>query len=437
GLYPAAGDSDDWAYGDISTKPKTLAMTPEVGGDEDDFWPPIGNILSICEENVHQNFGSALLLLDNVETKDLSPAVFADVSGTIPFEITRLGLQDVNYVVSVEAIGDDFANIGTAATFTGLQFGDTDNDAITYTLSPTNIEDGTFQFVLITTTPNYTYRDTVTKYFGETEIEYTDNGGDMVVWQTSGDWGADNDAYSAPTSTSDSPNGNYGSNENNQLVSQTINLTNATAAFLNFYAKWDIEAGYDYAQVSASIVGQNNWEALCGNYTKVGNGNQDEGEPLYDGTQNNWIQESMSLNDFLGENIQIRYTLASDGFVDGDGFKFDDMEVIKSIEGEEDTTTNPIDTTTSIKDINSLIFLANIFPNPTNDMAYLSYDMSQLDTDAILVVYNQFGQKMQSQSILKPQGILEIDTRSFATGTYLYQVQSAKGNSSVGKLVVY
>ena len=50
GLYPASGDSDDWMYADdLLTKPKIYAMTPEIGGDNDGFWPAQSRILPICK----------------------------------------------------------------------------------------------------------------------------------------------------------------------------------------------------------------------------------------------------------------------------------------------------------------------------------------------------------------------------------------------------
>lgn len=47
-LYPANGGTIDWEEG----VQDTLAMTPEIGGPEDGFWPPTARIVPLAEENL-------------------------------------------------------------------------------------------------------------------------------------------------------------------------------------------------------------------------------------------------------------------------------------------------------------------------------------------------------------------------------------------------
>ena len=51
GLYPAAGDSDDFMYGETSTHDKIFAFTPEIGGTG--FWPAVNEIDPIAEGMVY------------------------------------------------------------------------------------------------------------------------------------------------------------------------------------------------------------------------------------------------------------------------------------------------------------------------------------------------------------------------------------------------
>ena len=44
-LYPVNGDSDDWMYGEQTSKNKILSMTMEVGSSDDYFWPPLSRIV--------------------------------------------------------------------------------------------------------------------------------------------------------------------------------------------------------------------------------------------------------------------------------------------------------------------------------------------------------------------------------------------------------
>ena len=122
-------------------------------------------------------------------------------------------------------------------------------------------------------------------------------------------------------------------------------------------ASW-FEKGYDFVQLSASLDGTN-WTPLCGNYTVIGNDNQDENEPIYDGVQSTWVKESLDLNDFIGENIQLRFRIVSDMFTRGDGFNFDDLK-IRTI-GESPA---------SIRDLFSSAI--RVFPNPTKEGVVLA-----------------------------------------------------------------
>jgi hypothetical protein len=52
--YLVNGDSDDWSYGDRTTKPKIFAMSPEIGSSSDGFWPAIPAIVPICQQVLAQ-----------------------------------------------------------------------------------------------------------------------------------------------------------------------------------------------------------------------------------------------------------------------------------------------------------------------------------------------------------------------------------------------
>ncbi|MCX6829455.1 MAG: M14 family zinc carboxypeptidase [candidate division Zixibacteria bacterium] len=54
-LYLTNGTSDDWGYGEQTTKNKNFAFTVEVGTYDDGFWPPPGRIPILTEENLQPN----------------------------------------------------------------------------------------------------------------------------------------------------------------------------------------------------------------------------------------------------------------------------------------------------------------------------------------------------------------------------------------------
>ena len=73
GLYPAAGDSDDFMYGETSTHDKIFAFTPEIGGTG--FWPAVNEIDPIAEGMVYLNLTAAHLVTNYAETNDLTAAI--------------------------------------------------------------------------------------------------------------------------------------------------------------------------------------------------------------------------------------------------------------------------------------------------------------------------------------------------------------------------
>ena len=67
---------------------------------------------------------------------------------------------------------------------------------------------------------------------------------------------------------------------------------------------------------------------MSGNFTSIGSGNgvQITGEPLYNGLQEEWINESIDLSFYANKSqVWIRFLLKSDGAVEEDGFYFDNF----------------------------------------------------------------------------------------------------------------
>ena len=66
--YIVNGDSDDWMYGEQTTKGKIMAMTPEVGSS---FWPSPSQIYPLAQENIYPNLvlahGPGVILADPLD----------------------------------------------------------------------------------------------------------------------------------------------------------------------------------------------------------------------------------------------------------------------------------------------------------------------------------------------------------------------------------
>ncbi|MDQ3101390.1 MAG: immune inhibitor A, partial [Bacteroidota bacterium] len=318
--YITNGGSDDWMYGEQTTKPPIFSMTPEAGGQGDGFWPAQWRIPEICAENIGKNLRVAHLAGKMALSFDHSPPVIGDWNPQLLFAIQRLGFEPGPFTVSIAPL-DNVVSAGTPVILENMGLLEIRVDSIEVELEPSLVDGETFSYVIGIENGSFTYRDTITKVFGIPLIVLADQANGLGNWQNNG-WGLhSSDGISGSSSIADSPGGNYGDNENARLtLLEPVDLTSATAAVLNFHAKWDLEAYYDLVQVMASTDGTT-WLPLCGKHTRVGSAFQDEGEPEYDGQEPNWVREEISLNDFLGELVRLRFRLVSDAGGNYNGFQ--------------------------------------------------------------------------------------------------------------------
>jgi hypothetical protein len=230
--------------------------------------------------------------------------------------------------------------------------------------------------------------------------------------------------YSSPSSITDSPSGNYPNNTNRFITTSSTTSIPQNALFpkLSFYAKWDIEAGYDYAQVLASDNNGATWNPLCGLYTKIGNSNQDNGNPLYDGKQLTWVKEEIDLSDYIGKDILIRFRLISDNGVTADGFYFDDLDITYIIP----FVPSGIENSTDAK-------LINAFPNPASNYITVNYNLAE---NGEFKIFDQFGKLVHVQTLNYAKQSEKVDISALSSGTYFYYIQDINGKSKAEKLVV-
>ncbi len=422
--YTTNGDSDDWMYGEQVLKGKTFALTPESGDDTDGFWPAQSRIIPICASNVYQNLVAARFLLNYGVAKDLSASVLPALTGTVDVSLTRMGLDDsAPLTVSLEAVSNNVASVSAAQVVTSLASFDTDVLTFGYTLNSNAQPGETVTFRIVVDNGTVAHADTITKFLGPTVEVLADAANTTAYW--TGGWNTTANAFvSAPFSFTDSPNGNYAAGTTNIYTLDTVvDLSNAIFAQLQYHAQWDIEAGYDYAQVQASVPGSNVWRPLCGKYTKPGSGNQDVNQPVYDGNSNGWVLEEIDLGDYVGDSIRLRFRLVSDNFVEGDGFYFDDLKVLTIA---EDTTG---DSTTAVMPV-AIQSTWLLYPNPAQDKVVVAFAPAQ--THGQILVTDLLGAQVAALPITKGQSEAMLQTAQLPVGVYL--VRYEVGNGQVGQV---
>lgn len=404
--YYTNGDSDDWMYGEQNTKSKIFSMTPEVGADvpPNGFWPPANQIIGICIDAASMNLMAVRLLTPFAELKELSANNITTNSFYQKYSIERLGYDSTaSYQVSIQPLLN-VTSVGAAINYPHLNLFDTRSDSIIVQLNA-GLQDGDIiKYVIELNQGAFTYRDTITKIYGSGLITYNNSGNNLNGTNTTGSWGISTVLYhSAPSSIADSPAGNYGDNATSEIVlTDTINLIGITDPELRFWARWNIEADYDYVQVLASEVSSNNWSALCGLFTKSGNANQAINEPLYDGIMNTWIEERMSLNNYVGQKIKIKFAITSDANTNSDGFYFDDVTV--KVFGDSTVGINTVAQHSQIE----------AYPNPTSQ----SLTIINNSNSSSVVMSNVLGEEVQQINIANGQKII-INISDLPNGLYL------------------
>jgi carboxypeptidase T len=338
GLYPASGDSDDYMYKvdvGVGQKDTIFAHTPEVGTA---FWQPSSEIIATCKEMVFPNLILAHLSRNYNIVKDTDASSVATINGNFNHSIKRLGRQAGPVLVSIEPLLN-IVSVGNSVTY-NLNSQQTLTGAISYSLIPSIQFGDQIKYILKTDNGLWVKKDTIVKTYGSITLQALEDASAVTNW--TGTWSTTTTTFVSPTkSFFDGSTGNYANNANKTYsYVPTIDLTSATSAMISFYAKWGIEADYDFVQFQVSTDGGTTWIGQCGNYTVTGtsaNGSvQPNGKPVYEGTQSTWVLEEINLSDYLGQQIKVRFQLRSDGGTTADGFYFDDFKVFYSI-----PTSNP------------------------------------------------------------------------------------------------
>ena len=412
GLYPASGDSDDYMYKvdiGVGMKDTIFAMTPEIGSG---FWPAASEVIPTCQGMVFTNMVLSHMTHRYLVLTETDPGMIGTMTGDFNHDYQRLGLVDGAITVTavpllnVQSVGAPIVyDIALRAAGSGT---------ISYVLDPAIQFGDEVKYILETDNGTWIRRDTITKTYGSLPLQFADDASNENNW--SGDWYATGTEFVSPTkSFTDSP-GNY-ANDDNAIwtFDQTINLTFATEAMISYYAMWEIESDYDYCQFQVSIDGGNNWIGQCGNYTVPGiqqgwqAGVQPDGEPVYEGTQSSWVLEEINLSDYLGQEIQVRFQLESDGGVRMDGFYFDDFQISYTTDGNTDGL---IENTIDIK----------TFPNPANDEVVIS--TSAVMSNGSVMVYDQSGKLVIDQPITEQSNKFIINTAALPQGMYTVRIES-------------
>ena len=412
-LYPASGDSDDWMYADVTTKPKIFAFTPEVGGS---FWDSPAQT-NINNRNMLYTNLTALRFLHNYATlEDKSENIISTINFNFDFSLKRLGLvENENFIVTIVPFSSNISNVSSPITFSSLAYNIDANNSFQISLNPNIAQGESIIFLVEVNNGISTQSYAITKYFGTKTVIFDEVGTNISQWtSTTNGWGTTSTtSYSPSSCITDSPNGLYSNSKNSNIrTTNPINLNNVLKAELSFYAKWNIEKGYDYTTIEISNNNGITWIPQCGKYSSNGTISQSLNMPLYDGIQSNWVKETIDLSNYFGTNILLRFRFRSDSLENADGFYFDDLKVTV-------INSNPLKTDNF--ELNNL----TISPNPTSTSLTVN-TTSGIDKYKI---YSISGQLLANEKL----NVDKIDVSNLSNGVYFIELS----NTNIKKILKF
>lgn len=352
--YEVAGGIKDWFLkGDIGTsvgsglKTKIYGMTGEGGyrAASSTFWPPASEIVTLCKGMTYQNLQLIYSAGSYVDIQDMSDIGFSGLSGSFSFKIKRIGLEDQPVTVSAIPIAN-ISSIGAPVTISSLpDYYDTYTGNISYNL-PVSITNGQFvKFAWKVETGGQVFYDTITKFYNPVQLFYDNMEGASATtnWTISAGWAYLADSgYAGSKALTESPNAAYPANITGGRTAQyvnTLNLADATAAYVTFWTKHRAENFHDKLQLQVSPNGTI-WTAVAGKTTVQEPGTLEgstiNGQPSLTGIKDDWVKEIFDISAFIGTPaLRLRFVFTSDASssfyaAQDAGFYIDELKVIKS-----------------------------------------------------------------------------------------------------------
>lgn len=263
-LYLTNGDSDDWGYGEQTSKNKIFALTIEVGGAGDGFWPALSRVPQLVSENLGGNL------------------YLARAAGHL-YEL-RAPAQPVLTVAPI---------VDSAAYTVDWTLRDTLNPAVRFALEELR-----------------------------SPAVVTDSAASTSAWDNGGFTVSGARFHSASTSFYSGTANNL-----NNSISSKFRHTVVPNDTLRFWTWYNMEVDWDYAYVEVSTDGQT-FGNIPGNITVTTNPNGTNRGNGITGASPGWVQGKFPLNAYAGQQVYIRFTYSSDGATNNEGFYVDDISPV-------------------------------------------------------------------------------------------------------------
>jgi len=153
------------------------------------------------------------------------------------------------------------------------------------------------------------YGDVTVTFTGSTQVKVVDNNAHSGSYQ----W------YS------------HRGDDSNSRLTHAFDLSGVDSATLNYWTWYDIEADWDYGYVEISTDGGKTWKILPAPHSSTDNPSGNAYGPGYTGPSGEdeptWLQESIDISDYAGQEVLIRFEYVTDDAVNRSGWTIDDISI--------------------------------------------------------------------------------------------------------------
>jgi immune inhibitor A len=115
--------------------------------------------------------------------------------------------------------------------------------------------------------------------------------------------------------------------ESDTTLTRTFDLSDVTQATLNYRVWYHLENLWDYGYVMVSSDNGATWEILSTPRMTIENPHNNAYGPGYTGHNDSWLDESISLDAYTGQTIEVRFEMMTDDAISQPGMVIDDVNV--------------------------------------------------------------------------------------------------------------
>lgn len=115
--------------------------------------------------------------------------------------------------------------------------------------------------------------------------------------------------------------------DSNPRLTRTVDLSGVSSATLDFWTWYYIEDLWDYAYFTVSTDGGATWTPLATGRTTSEDPHGNAYGPGYTGQSGGWVQESVDLTPYAGQEILLRFEYITDDAVTQPGLILDDISI--------------------------------------------------------------------------------------------------------------